>query len=366
MSASKIKRIGILTGGGDCPGLNAVIRAVAKTAFNHYGIEVVGITNGFRGMIENDYFSINDCHVSGILHRGGTILGTTNRDNPFRFPVGTDNGTTVWGDVSDRAIANLEKMEIDVLIIVGGDGSLIIGNELYKKGVPVIGIPKTIDNDLSATDITFGFDTALNTATDAIDKLHTTAESHHRVMVLEVMGRNAGWIALHSGIAGGADVILIPEIPFNYHSIYKKINDRQNHGKKFSVIVVAEGATLPKGNQVYQKEVEENPHHSKLGGIANIVGSEIQEQFDVETRVTVLGHLQRGGTPTPFDRILATRFGVKAVELAMEKNFGKMACLCNGAIKSAALQEAVSKQKLVKADGEIVKAAKSVGISFGN
>ena len=279
MSTSKIKRIGILTGGGDCPGLNAVIRAVAKTAFNRYNIEVLGITNGFRGIMENEHFLMNDGHVSGILHRGGTILGTTNRDNPFRYPVGTENGVTIWGDVSDQAIANLEKMEIDVLIVVGGDGSLIIGNELYKKGIPVVGIPKTIDNDLSATDITFGFDTALNTATDAIDKLHTTAESHHRAMILEVMGRNAGWIALHSGMAGGADVILIPEIPFTYDSIYQKISDRQNRGKKFSIIVVAEGATLPHGDLVYQKEVIDNPHHSKLGGVADIVGSEIQKQF---------------------------------------------------------------------------------------
>lgn len=363
---SAIKRLGILTGGGDCPGLNAVIRAVAKTAFHRYGVEVMGIMDGFGGIIENKCFLLEDSHVSGILHRGGTILGTTNRDNPFRYPVGNENGKTTWGDVSDKAIANLRKMAIDVLVVVGGDGSLNIANELYKKGVPVVGIPKTIDNDLSATDITFGFDTALHTATDAIDKLHTTAESHHRVMILEVMGRDAGWIALHSGIAGGADVILIPEIPFSYKAICQKIGERRLRGKKFSIIVVAEGAQLPDGSLIYQQEVPDNPHHNKLGGVADIIGREIQSGCGVETRVTVLGHLQRGGTPTPFDRILGTRFGVKAVELAMNHEFGRMACLSSGAVQSVPLKEAVSEQKLVKPDGEMVRAAKSVGISFGD
>lgn len=362
----KVKRLGILTGGGDCPGLNAVIRAVAKTAFNRYGIEVMGIANGFGGMIENEHYLLNDAHVSGILHRGGTILGTTNRDNPFRYPVGRANGEIIYGDVSDRAIENLDKMGVDVLIVVGGDGSLSIANELYKKGVPVVGIPKTIDNDLSATDITFGFDTALNTATDAIDKLHTTAESHHRVMLLEVMGRHAGWIALHSGMAGGADVILIPEIPFNYESIVKKIEERRARGKKFSIMVVAEGAALPGGNLVYQKQVADNPLLNKLGGVADMVGREIERRLEIETRVTVLGHLQRGGTPTPFDRNLGTRFGVKAVELALEGVYGHMVCLCSGRVDSASLEEAVAVQKRIKPDSELVRAAKSVGTSFGD
>lgn len=361
-----VKRLGILTGGGDCPGLNAVIRAVAKTSFHRYNLEVMGIVDGFGGMIENKCFLLDDGHVSGILHRGGTILGTTNRDNPFRYPVGEENGKTIWGDVSDRAIANLEAMGIDALVVVGGDGSLNIGLELYKKGIPVVGIPKTIDNDLSATDITFGFDTALHTATDAIDKLHTTAESHHRVMILEVMGRDAGWIALHSGMAGGADVILIPEIPFTYDSICRKIAERRLRGKKFSIAVVAEGATLPDGSLVYQKEVADNPHHNKLGGVAERIGRDIQEHCGVETRVTVLGHLQRGGTPTPFDRILGTRFGVKAVELAVNGEFGRMACLCSGAVQSVPLEDAVAQQKLVNPHGELVRAAKSVGITFGD
>lgn len=364
--SKQIKRLGILTGGGDCPGLNAVIRAVAKTAFHRYNVEVVGIADGFGGVMENKSSLLNDGDVSGILHRGGTILGTTNRDNPFRYPVGEKDGQTIWGDVSDRAIANLEKMGIEALVVVGGDGSLFIGNELYKKGVPVVGIPKTIDNDLSATDITFGFDTALNTATDAIDKLHTTAESHHRVMILEVMGRDAGWIALHSGIAGGADVILIPEIKFTYEAICQKISQRKQHGKKFSIMVVAEGAALPGGDLIYQEERPDNPHLNKLGGVADAVGREIQARCGVETRVTVLGHLQRGGTPTPFDRILGTRFGVKAAELAMNQEFGQMTCLCSGTVRSVSLEEAVKEQKLVKPDSELVRAAKSVGVSFGD
>ncbi|MDW7650762.1 MAG: ATP-dependent 6-phosphofructokinase [Bacillota bacterium] len=366
MSLKEIKRLGILTGGGDCPGLNAVIRAVTKTAFYRYGIEVMGIVDGFGGMIEKRHFLLEDKDVSGILHRGGTILGTTNRDNPFRYPVGEKDGQTVWGDVSDAAIANLEKMDVDVLVVVGGDGSLNIANQLHKLDVPVVGIPKTIDNDLSATDITFGFDTALNTATDAIDKLHTTAESHHRVMILEVMGRDAGWIALHSGMAGGADVILIPEIGFSYENICRKIGERRMRGKKFSILVVAEGAALPEGKLIYQEERTDNPHLSKLGGVGNVIGDKIQKSCGVETRVTVLGHLQRGGTPTPFDRILGTRFGVKAVELAMERQWGRMVCLCSGAIQSVPLDDAVKEQKLVKPDGELVRAAKSVGVSFGD
>ncbi|MBT9171877.1 MAG: Pyrophosphate--fructose 6-phosphate 1-phosphotransferase [Syntrophomonadaceae bacterium] len=363
---NELKRLGILTGGGDCPGLNAVIRAVAKTSFNRYDLEVVGITSGFRGMIELEYFLLNDRHVSGILHRGGTILGTTNRDNPFRYPVGRENGRVVYGDVSGRAIANLEEMGVDVLVVVGGDGSLSIAGELYNKGVRVVGIPKTIDNDLSATDVTFGFDTALHTATDAIDKLHTTAESHHRVMVLEVMGRNAGWIALHSGMAGGADVILIPEIPFSYESVLRKIQERQSRGKNFSIIVVAEGALLPGGQHVYQQQVADNPLLDKLGGVAAVIGREIELRSGVETRVTVLGHLQRGGTPTPFDRNLGTRFGVKAVELALAGEFGQMVCLCGNRINSVLLSQAVARQKLVDPADELVRTAKAVGISFGD
>ncbi len=361
-----IKRLGILTGGGDCPGLNAVIRAVSKSAFYQYNIEVMGIMNGFGGLIENEAMLLAEQHVSGILHRGGTILGTTNRDNPFRYPVGNKNGQTLYADVSKRAIDNLKNMGIDVLIAVGGDGSLSIANELHKQGVPVVGIPKTIDNDLAATDTTFGFETAVNTATEAIDKLHTTAESHHRVMFLEVMGRDAGWIALHAGLAGGADVILIPEITFSYEGIIKKIKQRKKKGKRFSLVVVAEGVKLPSGSRVYQNQVAGNPLLDKLGGVADVVARKIMELTNTETRVTVLGHIQRGGTPTPSDRNLSTRFGTYAVKIAMEKKFGRMVCLCDGKIGSVPLADAVSKQKLVDPGGELVAAARAVGISFGD
>ncbi|HHX77154.1 MAG TPA: 6-phosphofructokinase, partial [Firmicutes bacterium] len=286
MADTSIKRLGILTGGGDCPGLNAVIRAVSKSAFYHYNIEVMGIMNGFGGLIKNEAMLLTERHVSGILHRGGTILGTTNRDNPFHYPVGSKNGQTIYADVSKRAIDNLKNMGIDALIAVGGDGSLSIAYELYQRGVEVVGIPKTIDNDLAATDTTFGFETAVNTATDAIDKLHTTAESHHRVMFLEVMGRNAGWIALHSGLAGGADAILIPEIPFTYEGIIKKIEQRKKQGKRFSLVVVAEGARLPSGSCVYQSQVAGNPLLDKLGGVAEVVARKIMEMTGTETRVT--------------------------------------------------------------------------------
>lgn len=366
MTGKRVKRLGILTGGGDCPGLNAVIRAVAKTAFYRYNIEITGIANGFGGLIENETMLLDDSHVSGILHRGGTILGTTNRDNPFRYPVETEDGETVYTDVSDHAIANLDRAGIDGLVVVGGDGSLYIAHELHKKGVPLVGIPKTIDNDLAATDTTFGFDTAVKTATDAIDKLHTTAESHHRVMLLEVMGRNTGWIALHSGIAGGADVILIPEIPFSYGPVIEKIQWRRKRGKNFSIVVVAEGAAIPEGDQVYRSQVCDNPLLDKLGGVAAVIGHQITCLANLETRVTVLGHLQRGGTPTAFDRNLGTRFGVSAVELALNAEWGRMVCLRGGEICSATLADAVSELKRVDPNGELVLAARSVGTSFGD
>lgn len=365
MSTAVIKRIGVLTGGGDCPGLNAVIRAVVKTAINQYGLEVYGIMDGFGGLIHNQYTKLDVRSVSGILPRGGTILGTTNRDNPFRYPV-KKNGETVYVDKSDEIIANLKKLEIDALIIIGGDGSLSIGKEFWDKGFPVIGIPKTIDNDLSATDITFGFDTALHTATDAIDKLHTTAESHHRVMILEVMGRYAGWIALEAGIAGGADVILIPEIPFTIEAVCRKIRERKDNGKKFSIIVVAEGARKKGGEMVVAKVIPDSADPIRLGGIGNSIAEEIEKCSGMETRVTVLGHLQRGGSPTPFDRILSTRYGAYAVKALMEGKFGHMVCLRNTRIETVPIADAVKQLRKVPPDGDKVFAAKSVGISFGD
>lgn len=362
---TKIRKIGVLTGGGDAPGLNGVIRAVVKTAVNTYGIEVIGFEDGFYGLIKNHFRRLDLAAVSGIIHRGGTILGTSNRDNPFRFVVKED-GKTVFKDVSDQALANIAAHNIDVLVVIGGDGSLNIAWELGQKGLKVIGVPKTIDNDLSATDVTFGFDTAVTTATEALDKLHTTAESHHRVMILEVMGRYGGWIALHSGIAGGADVILIPEIPYSLERIKAKIDDRRLGGKLFSIIVAAEGAVEQEGEMVIAKMVEESTDPIRLGGVGQVVADGLSRLMGLETRVTVLGHLQRGGSPTPHDRILSTRFGVKAAELAIEGPWNKMIALSGSQIVSVDLEEAVKQLKKVDPRGELVRAAKSVGISFGD
>ncbi len=362
----KIRRIGVLTGGGDCPGLNAVIRAVVKTAIGSYRLSVVGFENGFGGLIQNRARDLTMSDVVGILPRGGTILGTTNRDNPFKYQM-VIKGEKVFRDVSDRVIENINIHGIDALIVIGGDGSLSIAQELYeKKGLPVVGVPKTIDNDLSATDQTFGFDTALNTATEAIDKLHTTAESHHRVMVLEVMGRYAGWIALQSGIAGGADVILIPEIPYSIDKVYEKIYRRRDFGKMFSIVVVAEGAKPVGGEMVVQRMVEESFDPIRLGGIGNVVAKQIEEETGMESRAMVLGHLQRGGMPTAFDRILATRYGAGAVNLVMDGKFGEMVCLRTPNIESVTLTEAVGELRMVPINGDMVRSARQIGICFGD
>lgn len=365
MANGQIKRIGVLTGGGDCPGLNAVIRAVVKTAIHKYNLEVIGFLDGFGGLIHNMAKRLDMGAVSGILPRGGTILGTTNRDNPFRYAM-TKDGERVYVDMSDQIMNNLQDLGIDALVVIGGDGSLSIARELMEKGLPVIGVPKTIDNDLSATDVTFGFDTALVTATEALDKLHTTAESHHRVMVLEVMGRYAGWIALHAGVAGGADVILIPEIPYKIENICRKIISRKVQGKKFSIVVVAEGAKPEGGEMVVQKIIEDSADPIRLGGIGNVIGGEIEKCSGMETRVTVLGHLQRGGSPTPFDRLLGTRYGAHAVHILMAGKFGEMVCLHGTNIESVPIMDAVKELRRVPPQGDIVTAAKSVGIAFGD
>lgn len=364
-SGDRIKRIGVLTGGGDAPGLNAVIRAVVKSAIREYNLSVVGFLNGFGGLIKNQARELTENEVAGILPRGGTILGTTNRDNPFHYPI-MRGGERVFVDVSDRILENTGIHEVDALIVIGGDGSLSIAKELYDKGLKLIGVPKTIDNDLYATDQTFGFDTALTTATEALDKLHTTAESHHRVMVLEVMGRNAGWIALHAGIAGGADVILIPEIPYNIEYVAKKIVKRSSGNKKFSIIVVAEGAKPAGGEVVVQKRVEESFDPIRLGGIGQVVAREIESSTGQESRVTVLGHLQRGGSPTAFDRILSTRYGVAAVNYLMEGRYGHMVCLKGPEIDTVAIEEAVKGQRKVPLDIDLLRAARQLGISFGD
>ncbi len=360
-----VRRIGVLTGGGDCPGLNAVLRAVVRTAMGRYGWEVIGFRDGYRGLVMNEYVRFKDSDVSGILDKGGTILGTSNRDNPFHFRI--DRGNSVeYKDMSERVIDNIYMHGIDCLVIIGGDGTLTSARDFARKGVKVVGVPKTIDNDLSATDLTFGFRTAVDTATDAIDKLHTTAESHHRVMILEVMGRYAGWIALESGIAGGADVILIPEIPYEMQKVCNKILERKRAGKHFSIVVVAEGAKEKGGEMVVSKIVENSPDPVRLGGIGNKVAEEIEKMIGVETRVAVLGHLQRGGRPIPFDRILSTRYGVAAVELISEEKFGMMVSLKGSEMTAVSLEDAVGSLKTVPPDGELVKIAKSVGVSFGD
>jgi len=357
-------RIGILTGGGDCPGLNTVIRAVALTLFAH-DYQVIGFFDGFSGLVENKYIFLEHTHISGLLHRGGTILGTNNRNDPFHFPV-DENGKIIYRDMSDEVVRNLHNLGIQTLIVIGGDGTLAVARDLYNKGVKVVGVPKTIDNDLPATDQTFGFDTAVSVATEALDRLHTTAESHHRVMVLELMGRYAGWIALQSGIAGGADVILIPEINWSIEQVAQKINERIAHGKLFSIVVVAEGAKSPSGKMVVRQNITNSADPLRLGGIANLVGQLIEQFTAIETRVTVLGHIQRGGSPTSFDRVLATRFGVAAANAAIEQNNGIMVCLQGWNVGTVKLEEAATKTKTVPPSCQLIQAARAIGISFGD
>ncbi|MCR4406507.1 MAG: 6-phosphofructokinase [Anaerolineae bacterium] len=361
----QIRRIGVLTGGGDCPGLNAVIRAVVKTAINDYGWEVIGIEDGFEGLILPDKtreLHIND--VRGILPQGGTILGTTNRANPFAYVTRKKDGRIVTRDVSGEVVQRIHELHLDALIVIGGDGSLKIGYEFYQKGVPIVGIPKTIDNDISCTDVTFGFDTALDTATQAIDKLHTTAESHHRIMIVEVMGRDAGWLALEAGLAGGADVILIPEIPFDLYKVDEKIERRDREGRRFSIIVVAEGTRPAGGEQVYQSSKDPTAPR-RLGGIGQWAAGELSKMCDHEIRVTVLGHVQRGGSPSSFDRILGTRFGSAAARLVAEGRFGEMVSLRGECIGAVSLADAVSQLKTVPLDSDLIRTALSLGICLG-
>ena len=360
-----IQRIGISTGGGDAPGLNAVIRAVVKASRQYYHWEVYGIEDGFDGLLQPDRLRVlTPKDVSGILHRGGTILGTINRGNPFHHVTYKD-GKEVIEDTSEQLLENVKTMGLDAIICIGGDGTLSIARDLYKKGVPIVGVPKTIDNDLGGTDFTFGFNTAVSTVTEALDKLHTTAESHHRVIVVEVMGRDAGWIALEAGVAGGADVILIPEIRFDMDEVCRKINKRAMMGSHFSIVVVAEGAKTETGEKLLIEDPTDEYQVERLGGIGHWVAREIGEGTDMETRVTVLGHVQRGGSPTTFDRFLATRFGVAAVELVAQEKFGMMVCLRGNEITSVPLEEALGIPKRVDPEGQIVKAAVMLGIEFG-
>jgi ATP-dependent phosphofructokinase / diphosphate-dependent phosphofructokinase len=363
---SGVRRIGILTGGGDAPGLNAVIRAVVKACAYIHKVSVVGITGGYAGLVELKARELTLDDAGGLLVRGGTILGTSNRANPYRYPYVRPDGVEEMIDASSSVKRNADKLGLDCLIVIGGDGTLACGERLQRElGIPVVGVPKTIDNDLGATNYTFGFATALEVATNALDRLHTTAESHHRVMLLEVMGREAGWIALHAGIAGGADVILIREIPFRIEPILAKFRARERRGRPFSLVVVAEGAAPAGGEQVFSGQ-DTLTGWKRLGGVSSHVAREIEEKGGYEVRSTILGHIQRGGSPVPVDRILATRFGVEAARLAATGQFGFMVALRDDEIVSVPLVDAIGKLKLVDPGCQIVATARAVGTVFGD
>lgn len=358
------RRIGILTGGGDAPGLNAVIRAVVLTATRRYGWEVVGILQGFDGLYAGlPTIPLTEARVADILSRGGTILGAANRGSPFAFKVENPDGSITHVDVSHEALGRITELGLDALIVVGGNGTMAIAHKLVQMGAPIVGVPKTIDNDLNETDVTFGFDTAIWTATEALDKLQTTAESHHRVMVLEVMGRHAGWIALVAGVAGGADAILIPEIPFDIEVVCDRINHLRASGRHYSLVVVAEGAVPLGGKQVYS--IPSNGLTSgRLGGIGYLVGALLEDRLLAEVRVTVLGHVQRGGQPTARDRWLATRFGSAVVNLVAQERWGCMVALQGTQIVNVPIEQTIA-MKFVDPRGEMVQMARSMGIVFG-
>jgi 6-phosphofructokinase 1 len=357
-----IARLGVLTGGGDAPGLNAVIRAVVKSAYNS-NIECVGLEDSFDGLIEPDRSRVlTPRDVRGIMRLGGTILGTTNRGNPFAYPIATSDGTK---DYSDRVVEMFHKMKLDALIVIGGDGTLAIAHKFSARGIPIVGVPKTIDNDIVGTTNCFGFDTAVAFATDAIDRLHTTAEAHRRIMVVEVMGRYAGWIALYAGVAGGADAILIPEIPFDLSIVARHITDRDNWGARFSIVVAAEGA-FPKGGKLSLLTEARGAAAERLGGVGLQVSEALGALTKKETRSVVLGHLQRGGAPTSFDRILATRFGGKAVELARRGEFGTMVAFAPPDIVARSLDDVVGRTKTVPMDFDLLLTAKALGVTFGD
>ncbi len=360
--ANVVKRIGVLTGGGDAPGLNAVIRAVVKTSFNA-GIEVVGLEDSFDGLIYVDKSRpLGPRDVTGILRLGGTVLGTVNRGDPFAEPIVTDEGTFNY---AARVVERFEAMGLGALVCIGGDGTLAISYEFHKLGIPLVCVPKTIDNDIAGTTNCFGFDTAVSFATDAIDRLHTTAEAHKRVMVVEVMGRYAGWIALHAGVAGGADAILIPEIRFDLGMVAARIRERDQWGAKFSIVVVAEGA-LGVGGGPSLVEAAHGGHVERLGGAAEAVAAELARLTGKEARHVVLGHLQRGGAPTAFDRTLATRFGGKAVELIRHGQFGHMVASHPPDIVSVPIGDVVGRTKMVPLDSDLLQTARALGVSFGD
>jgi len=358
-------KIAVLTGGGDAPGLNAVIYSLTRACLQNMDCELIGYKFGYRGLYKNDFVPLNMETTSGILHKGGTMLFSSNKDNLFDYLV-EENGVMVKKDVSDTAVMNMQKEGVSVLVVLGGDGTLTSARDFSRKKVNVIGVPKTIDNDLSSTEQTFGFDSAVNVVTENLGRLHTTTESHHRVMVVEVMGRSAGWIALQSGIAGSADVILIPEIPYRIEKVVEKIKERDARGKFFTIIVVTEGAKEAGGQAVIGKVVEDSPDPIRYGGIAAKIASDLEKHVDHEVRSCALGHIQRGGDTSPFDRVLSVRYGVAAANLIKEGKFGNMVCLKEGRMGYVSLENVIGANKLVDPDGELVRVAKTIGISFGD
>lgn len=365
MARKNPRTLGILTSGGDCPGLNAVIRAVAKTAFDDHGMDVIGYKDGYHGLVTGKRYRLRRDDVSGILARGGTILGTSNTHDPFRWAE-TRRGKVAYHDHSRKAAAVYRRDKLTGLVIIGGDGTMASAGKLSEMGLGIIGVPKTIDNDLAGTDKTFGFDTAVQTAAEAIDKLRDTAQSHHRVMVVEVMGRYAGWLALNSGVAGGADVILIPEIPYDFEKIGEYLQARSRRGKRFSILVVAEGAKPLGGELTVARTEAMSPDPIRLGGVGQAVARRIEELHGLDTRVTVLGHVQRGGSPLASDRVLCTRFGVKAAELAAAGLFGRLVALRGNDLIGVPLKQVAGKLSLVPPDHPLVAAARAVGTCFGD
>ena len=359
-----LKRIGILTGGGDCPGLNAVIRAVAKSAFSG-GLEVLGIEDGYLGLIEDRIRPLTYEAVSGILTRGGTILGSSNKANPAQYAVPDGAGGWVIRDVREQVVATAKAAGMDAIVAIGGDGTMSGAADLIDRGLKIIGVPKTIDNDLWGTDVTFGHDTAVTTASDALDKVHTTASSHHRVMVVELMGRYAGWLALHAGVASGADVILIPELPFEIDKVADKCMQRRKKGHGFTIIAVGEGAKPVGGKQFVDSIVADSPDPVRLGGVGKFVAKEVEAASGLDCRSIVLGHIQRGGTPTAHDRVLATRFGYHAFELLAAGCFNRVVVQQNGVIDSVEITEVANKVRTVPPDYPLIRAAKAIGTSFG-
>ena len=380
-----LKKVGILANGGDVSGFNAVIRAIVKTAENH-GVECYGIIDGYNGLIKKEFERLTTAaegEATGILHKGGSIIGSSTNANLFNYKVVNEDGSVEFKDVSDEAIQNIKDFGFDCIFTLGGDGTQKSARDFATKGVNVIGVPKTIDNDVACTEITFGYNTAVSVAMEALDRLHTTGETHHRIMVLEVMGRYAGWIALEAAIAGGADVALIPEIPYDINKVAEKIQNRQKRGKNFSVVVVAEGA-MPQGGQITVSGTRDNGagvDNTKLGGVGDVVAKQLEKLTGLEARNTTLGYMQRGGTPTAFDRVLSTKYGTKAMELALEGKFGTLAVIKNGKLDSVPLDDVVgnntaigavsgnteeSNQRKVTMDDDLVITARNIGINLGD